>query len=76
MVERRYAGPMSATDREARIRLAEQQFEDQLQRAGESVCIASLPLLVDEVVAAAAGGDDRLASEIENRLRRRAGLHA
>ena len=67
---------MSATDREARIRLAEQRFEDELQRAGESVCIASLPLLVDEAVAAAAGDDEGLASEIETRLRRRAGLHA
>jgi hypothetical protein len=66
---------MSATDHEARIRLAEQQFEDELDAAGESVCIASLPLLVDEVVAAAAGDDERLASEIETRLRRHAGLH-
>jgi hypothetical protein len=67
---------MSTADREARIRLAEQRFEDELERAGESVCIASLPLLVDEAVAAAAGDDERLASEIEVRLRRRAGLQS
>ena len=66
---------MSTADHDARIRLAEQQFEAELERAGESVCIASLPLLVDEAVAAAAGDDKGLASEIETRLRRRAGLH-
>jgi len=64
------------SDRDARIRLAEQQFEDELDRAGEAVCISSLPLLVDEVAAEAAGGDEALAAEIEARLRRRAGLHA
>jgi len=63
------------TDRDARIRRAEQRFEDELERAGESVCISSLPLLVDEVVAETAGDDGRLATEIESRLRRRAGLH-
>ncbi|HET7171595.1 MAG TPA: hypothetical protein VFI18_08160 [Gaiellales bacterium] len=67
---------MSASDRDARIRRAEQRFEDELERAGESVCIASLPLIVDEVVAETAGDDQRLATEIESRLRRRAGLHA
>ncbi len=67
---------MSASDRDARISRAEQQFEDELERAGESVCIASLPLIVDEVVAETAGDDQRLATEIESRLRRRAGLHA
>jgi hypothetical protein len=62
-------------DRDARIRRAEQRFEDELERGGESICISSLPLLVDEVAAAAAGGDEELAAEIEARLRRRAGLH-
>jgi len=63
------------SDRDARIGLAEQQFEDELERAGEAICISSLTLIVDEVVAEAAGGDEALAAEIEVRLRRRAGLH-
>jgi len=63
-------------DRDTRIRQAEERFEDELDRAGESICISSLPLLVDEVAAAAAGEDKELASEIEARLRGRAGLHA
>lgn len=66
---------MGLSDRDARIRLAEQQFEDELERAGEAICISSLPLIVDEVVAEAAGGDEALAAQIEARLRRRAGLH-
>ena len=66
---------MGLSDRDARIGLAEQQFEDELERAGEAICISSLPLIVDEVVAEAAGGDEALAAEIEVRLRRRAGLH-
>ena len=67
---------MSTADRNVQIRRAEQQFEDELERAGESICISSLPLLVEELAAAAAGDDAALASEIETRLRRRAGLHA
>jgi hypothetical protein len=63
------------SDRDARIRLAEQQFEDELERAGEAICISSLPLIVDEVVAETAGDDEALAAQIEARLRRRAGLH-
>jgi len=63
------------SDRDSRIRLAKQQFEDELERAGEAICISSLPLIVDEVVAEAAGGDEALAAQIEARLRRRAGLH-
>jgi hypothetical protein len=63
------------SDRDARIRLAEQQFEDELERAGEAICISSLPLIVDEVVAETAGGDEALAAQIEARLRWRAGLH-
>jgi hypothetical protein len=62
------------SDRDARIRLAEQQFEDELERAGEAICISSLPLIVDEVVAETAGDDEALAAQIEARLRRRAGL--
>ena len=67
---------MGGADRDTRIRQAEERFEDELNRAGESICISSLPLLVDEVAAAAAGSDEELTSEIEARLRRRAGLHA
>jgi hypothetical protein len=67
---------MRTAERDARIRKAEQQFEDELERAGESICISSLPLLVDEVAHAIAGGDEALAAEIEVRLRRRAGLLA
>jgi hypothetical protein len=65
---------MGPSDRDRRIRRAEERFEDELQRSGEAICIASLPLIVDEVVAETAGGDARLADEIEARLRRRAGL--
>jgi hypothetical protein len=67
---------MLSAERDARIRQAEAQFEEELDRAGESICISSLPLLVDEVAAAAAADDEKLASEIGARLRRRAGLHA
>ncbi|HEY7259286.1 MAG TPA: hypothetical protein VH459_09455 [Gaiellales bacterium] len=63
-------------DRDRRIKQAEERFENELNRAGESICISSLPLLVDEVAAAAAGEDEELAAEIEARLRRRAGLHS
>jgi hypothetical protein len=63
-------------DRETRIGQAEARFEEELDRAGESICISSLPLLVDEVAGVAAGDDEELAAEIEARLRRRAGLHA
>jgi hypothetical protein len=66
---------MCTVDRHEPIRLAEQGFEEQLERSGESVCIASLPLLAEEAAADAAGDDEVLASEIEQRLRRRAGLH-
>lgn len=66
---------MSA-DRDALIRGAEQRFDEELEAAGESICLASLPLMVDEVAAEAADGDGELAAEIEARLRRRAGLHA
>ena len=67
---------MGGADRETRIRQADERFEEELVRAGESICISSLPLLAGEVAAAAAGDDEELASEIETRLRRRAGLHA
>jgi hypothetical protein len=67
---------VDGADRDTRIRQADERFDEELDRAGESICISSLPLLVDEVVAGAAGDDVELAAEIEARLRRRAGLHA
>jgi hypothetical protein len=63
-----------AAERDARIARAEQLFEDELRRAGESICISSLPLIVDQVAAEAADGDEALAADIAVRLRRRAGL--
>jgi hypothetical protein len=67
---------VASADQDRRIRQAEERFEAELDRAGESICISSLPLLADEVAAAAAGRDEELAAEIGQRLRRRAGLHA
>jgi len=67
---------VGGSDRDTRIRQAEARFEEELDRARESVCISSLPLLVDEIAADAAGDDEELVSEIAARLRRRAGLHA
>lgn len=51
-------------------------FEERLQAEGEGICIASLPLLADEIAADAAGGNAALEAEIAASLRRRAGLHA
>jgi CBS domain-containing protein len=51
-------------------------FEERLQAEGEGICIASLPMLADEIAADAAGGDTALEAEIAAALRRRAGLHA
>jgi CBS domain-containing protein len=51
-------------------------FEERLQAEGEGICIASLPMLADEIAADAAGGDAELEAEIAAELRRRAGLHA
>jgi hypothetical protein len=66
-------GPLlSAADA---IAQAERAFEARLASLGEGVCIASLPLLADEVAAEAAGGDERLAALIRSRLRCRAGLN-
>jgi hypothetical protein len=67
---------VASADRDTRIRQAEEWFEEELDRAGESICISSLPLLVDEIAIDAGGEDQELAAEIQARLRRRAGLHA
>lgn len=63
------------TAREAAIARAELRFETYLTAEGEAVCLASLPLVVEQVAADQAGGDASLRAEITARLRRRAGLH-
>lgn len=72
------AGPPaghSQTAREAAIARAELRFKAYLAAEGEAVCLASLPLVVEQVAADQAGGDPTLCAEITARLRRRAGLH-
>jgi len=72
------AGPPAGdaqTAREAAIARAELRFESYLTAEGEAVCLASLPLVVEQVAADQAGGDASLRAEITARLRRRAGLH-
>lgn len=61
--------------REAAIARAELRFEGYLTAEGDAVCIASLPLVAEDVAADQAGGDASLRAEITARLRRRAGLH-
>lgn len=72
------AGPPAGhvqTAREAAIARAELRFETYLTAEGEAVCLASLPLVVEQVAADQAGGYASLRAEITARLRRRAGLH-
>ena len=72
------AGPPAGhaqTAREAAIARAELRFEGYLTAEGEAVCVASLPLMVEQVGADQAGGDASLCAEIRARLRLRAGLH-
>jgi len=72
------AGPPAGhaqTAREAAIARAELRFESYLTAEGEAVCLASLPLVVEQVAADQAGGDASLRAEITARLRRSAGLH-
>ena len=72
------AGPPAGhaqTAREAAIARAELRFESYLTAEGEAVCVASLPLMVEQVAVDQAGGDASLRAEITARLRRRAGLH-
>ena len=61
--------------REAAIARAELRFESHLTAEGEAACVASLPLVAEEIAADQAGGDASLRAEITARLRRRAGLH-
>ena len=72
------AGPLAGraeTAREAAIARAQSRFESYLAAEGETVCVASLPLVAEQVAADQAGGDASLCAEITARLRRRAGLH-
>jgi hypothetical protein len=62
----RIDGPLERAMRELNARLAEM---------GDSACIASLPLLADEIAADAAGDDPALTAAIAARLRARAGLN-
>jgi hypothetical protein len=54
------AGPPAGhaeTAREAAIARAELRFESYLAAEGETVCVASLPLVAEQVAADQAGGD-------------------
>lgn len=53
---------------------ARSRFEVILGQQGESICIASLPLMVEEIAADEAGGDANLELELVVQLRRRVGL--
>lgn len=64
--------PQSA--REAAMARARSRFEALLSLHGEGICIASLPLMVEELAAEEAGDDHALELELITQLRRRAGL--
>jgi hypothetical protein len=53
---------------------ARSRFEALLSLHGEGICIASLPLMVEEIAAEEAGDDHPLELEVITQLRRRAGL--
>jgi hypothetical protein len=65
-----------STDARPELAAAERELDARLAELGESACIASLPLLADEIAADAAGDDPALAAAIAERLRARAGLNA
>lgn len=54
---------------------ARRRFEVVLADHGEGVCLASLPLLVEEIAAEQGAGDAELTAAIVTQLRGRAGLH-
>jgi hypothetical protein len=62
------------SEREAAISRARSRFEALLSLHGEGICIASLPLMVEEIAAEEAGGDHAMEVELITQLRRRAGL--
>jgi hypothetical protein len=53
---------------------ARSRFEALLSLHGEGICIASLPLMVEELAAEEAGDDHAVELELITQLRRRAGL--
>lgn len=55
---------------------ATRQLEAHLASVGDSACIASLPLLVEEIAADESHGDRQLEAALVYALRRRVGLHA
>jgi hypothetical protein len=63
------------TAREAAIARAELRFESYLAAEGEAICLASLPMMAEQIAADQSGGDATLCAEITARLYRRAGLH-
>jgi hypothetical protein len=63
------------TAREAAIARAELRFESYLAAEGEAICLASLPMMAEQIAADQSGGDATLCTEITARLYRRAGLH-
>lgn len=62
------------SEREAAVARARSRFEALLSLHGEGICIASLPLMVEEIAAEEAGDDHALELELTTQLRRRAGL--
>jgi hypothetical protein len=61
-------------ERDAAMSRARSRFEVILRQQGESICIASLPLMVEEIAADEADGDGDLEVELIAQLRRRVGL--
>jgi len=53
---------------------ARSRFEALLSLHGEGICIASLPLMVEELAAEEAGDDHAVELELITQLRRRPGL--
>ncbi len=64
--------PRDALTAETAARLL---LEGYLAEYGETVCLASLPLVIDEIAASEAGGDPATEQALVATLRRRAGLH-
>jgi hypothetical protein len=62
------------TGHDAALSRARSRFEVILGQQGESICIASLPLMVEEIAADEAGGDAELERELIAQLRRRVNL--
>jgi hypothetical protein len=62
------------SEREAVMARARSRFEALLSLHDEGICIASLPLMVEEIAAEEAGDDHPLELELITQLRRRAGL--